>query len=325
MAHQENFLDNSNYWENENINLEIKCTDCFPKKMDSKVPCLPRCIFTPEGRGIPPVIASSFEDKIQVPQDQPKYFLISYGPPGSGKSDVLSVLRKNHKLDPGLSSQNTISVNVDDTFQKGPLGKEYKKVQAAIQHRGSKYTQRLYTYYRWVADQVADSILNLALLGNYNVLWETTGETITWTRREIARIRELGYIVVLVYPLVGLTELQKRLTLRAIETGQEPTPNLQMKTKVKKALENLVDFLYDIDCPEWIVKQLKLPAEAKCSPDRIILYNNQKPKGQQVIMFDSKYPDDHIENLTNGVHALINNEKFLHYFKTLRQREKITV
>lgn len=325
MKRTKNFLDNCDYWGNDNLNLEVKCQNCFPKNIKSKVPCLPRCIFTPEGKGVPPVIEASFANKVKVPKDQTKYFIISYGPPGSGKSDVLSVLQRNQKLDTSVNQDNTISVNVDDTFQKGPLGQEYKKVQEKLRPQGPKYTQRLYTYYRWVADQVSDSILNLALLGDYNVLWETTGERITWTRREIARIRELGYSVILVYPLVSLQELKRRLTLRSKKTGQEPTPELEMKTKVKKSLENLVDFLYDIQCPEWVVRQLQLPKDAQCSPDRVIIYNNQQPKGQQVIMFDSENPQEDIQNMTNGIMSLVENEKFLKYFQKLTLKKKIAV
>jgi energy-coupling factor transporter ATP-binding protein EcfA2 len=312
------FLSDEDYWGNDKTNVFLKCDKCFPKNIDAMKPCMPSCIYTEHGYGVPPVIKYIFENKIPVPPSEAKpTFVVAYGPPGSGKSSILEVLSRTLANEfPSLDASHTIEVNVDRIFQEGPFGEEYKSARKATESKGPLYTQRLYMYYRWIADQISDSVLNLALLGRFNILWETTGETIHWTRREISRIKSLNYQVILVLPIVGEDEILARLKRRAEQTGQEAAPAKQIEHKIDQSLRNLIDLLSDKQCPDWIIDDLLLKIDTKsCSPDRVIIYNNQLPDGKQEILFDSDSPNKYKDNLNKSITKLVKNEQFIQYFQ----------
>lgn len=300
----------------------IAChNNCFPKDLSSSQPCLPRCIFTEHGHGAPPAIAEQFEGKVPTSRTDRPLFIIAYGPPASGKSDIVNVLQNNmhHMLNSqmfgALRHNNTIDVNVDKIFQEGTLGTNYAEARKKLKSPLSR--QRLYLYYRWIADQISDTVLNLALLNRYNITWETTGEAIRWTRHEVERIRKLGYTIVLVYPMVSSETIVERLEKRAKNEGQEPAPKGVMANKINSALENLKAFLLDkTSCMDGIITDVF--SGRKCGPDRIIMYNNQLPKGEQEIIFDSDQPDgyrEELERATTQVESINNLKQSLEKFK----------
>jgi hypothetical protein len=279
------FLNDPDYWPAGNTQMP-QCNHCFPRDVHSIKPCLPNCIFTARGDGPPVVVDSMFVGKTP-PAAQP-LFVIAYGPPASGKSDIIAAL---HDMMPGefptLTPDTTIDVNVDRVFQKGPLGDMYATARGVAQAQGgSTYTQRLYRYYRWLGDQVADLVLNEALLQRYNVLWESTGESVAWTQREISRIKQAGYHVVLVFPVVSQPVLMDRLRRRP---DQEATLDSEMSDKIQKAFSNLVSLLEKRPCPDWIAKRLR-GVRKECFPDRVILYNNDQTPAERTILFDSERP-----------------------------------
>lgn len=279
------FLEDPDYWVPGKANVPL-CTKCFPIDVTSPKPCTPNCIFTSKWDGFPPIV-DHLLSSVQLPTEPQRYFVIAYGPPASGKSSILEVL---DRLLPGefpqLDAEHTVQVNVDRMFQEGPLAAVYTQAREFARGRSPLYAQRLYRYYRWVADQVADLLLNEALLQKYNVLWESTGESVAWTQREIARIRLLGYQVLLVFPLVGEAELMRRLRGRL---GQEATPDDEMPDKILKAAQNLRTLMTQPACPQWIKDRLKTP-EAQCTPHRVIVYDNEAAPGRQTLLFDSDNP-----------------------------------
>jgi len=280
------FLDDPDYWVQGNGNVPI-CGNCFPNDLASLKPCTPNCLFTLRGDGVPPVIDHIFQDVEPPVKGGPPTFVIAYGPPASGKSSILEVLGRLLPADFGsVDSKHTIEVNVDRIFQEGPLAPVFGRARAFASNRSPLHAQRLYRYYRWVADQIADLVLDEALLGKYHVLWESTGESVAWTQREIARIRSTGYEVVLAFPLVGEDEIMRRMHARA---NQEATLDEEMPAKIMKASKNLLTLMSDQGCPAWIRSRLKNP-QAVCTPDRVIMYDNEKPPGQQTILFDSANP-----------------------------------
>lgn len=281
------FLDDPDYWIEGNGNLPV-CNKCFPNDLTSIKPCTPNCLYTLKGDGVPSVIEHIFRD-VEPPADDggAPYFVIAYGPPASGKSSILEVLGR---LLPvafrGVDDKHTVPVNVDRIFQEGPLAPVFARARAFASSRSSLHAQRLYRYYRWVADQVADIVLDEALLQKYHVLWESTGEFVAWTKRETARIRAAGYKVVLAFPLVGEKEIMRRMHARQ---NQEATLDTDMPDKIMKASTNLLTLMSEPDCPDWVKRRFKNP-QAVCSPHRVIMYDNEKPPGQQTILFDSAHP-----------------------------------
>jgi hypothetical protein len=202
---------------------------------------------------------------------------------------------------------------VDNVFQKGELEKDYKAARDKLVTPLER--QRLYLYYRWVADQISDGILNLALVSRFNVLWETTGESTAWTHREIARIRKLGYIIVLTYPLVQPDTMKWRLDQRSRDEGQEATPAEQMDSKIVSAQTNLMEFLSGKSaCPISIMGDSKA-LSTDCSCDRVIMYNNQLKKGNQQIVFDSKHPQRHKDLLQKVVDDMVSVENLKQYLR----------
>lgn len=279
------FLDDPDYWAEGKTNVPL-CSKCFPIDLASPKPCTPNCLFTNSGDGVPPVIDALLA-KVKLPTVPQRYFVIAYGPPASGKSSILEVLsRLNPGEFPQLDLDHTVQVNVDRMFQEGPLADVYTKARNFARWHGPQHSQRLYRYYRWVADQVADLLLNEALLQGYNVLWESTGESIAWTQREIGRIRLLGYQVLLVFPLVSEAEIMRRLHARV---DQEGTLDEEMSGKIIKASQHLLTLMTQPACPPWIKTRMKTQ-DAECSPHRVIIYNNELPPGKQTILFDSKAP-----------------------------------
>jgi len=278
------FLDDPDYWTQGNGNIPM-CAHCFPNDLQSIKPCTPNCLFTVRGDGPPPIIEHVFRG-VEPPSGAP-YFVVAYGPPASGKSSILDVLGR---LLPSefaeLDSEHTVQVNVDRMFQDGPLAPVFMKARDFASSRSLLHSQRLYRYYRWVADQIADIVLDEALLQKYNVLWESTGEFVAWTQREIARIRSVGYQVMVVFPLVGEKEIMRRMHGRK---DQEATLDEEMPGKIMKASKNLLTLMSEPDCPVWVKTRLKQP-QAVCGPHRLIMYDNEKPPGQQTILFDSANP-----------------------------------
>ena len=98
--------------------------------------------------------------------------------------------------------------------------------------------QRLYFYYRWVGDQLSDAILNQALAERMHVIWETTGNSIEWTFKELSRVRRMGYRTLIVYPYVKFDLLLSRLEARKQQTGQDYASPSQIEEQVNLAKKN---------------------------------------------------------------------------------------
>ena len=313
-----NYLSNEQNWDR----LFQTCSKCFPKDYRSNVPCAPQCLFTLNGKGAPPVIEAVFEGKTP-PENNGPYFVIAYGAAGSGKSDVIPILNHIKELE-DINDTNTIDINVDKVFQAGPLAADYERAKAHIltdkmyRHDKRKYTQRLYFTYRWVADQLADSILNLALLGKYNVRWESTGggpDSLAWTKKEIKRIKSYGYTVVLAMPLASTETIIKRMKKREDETGQEATPSDVVTEKRETALANL-ELLIASDQP--------IDTDVLERANRVVIYDNNADTildTNKPIIYDSSDPknEKHRKNLTKYL-ALVESDK-----KLLAWLEKKTI
>ena len=146
--------------------------------------------------------SSFFEDKIPLK----KFFTITYGPPGSGKSDLVSEIWK--KLNVDIS--NVIDVNVDKMIE------QINGFKSEYQNSKNPYERdSVYLKYRRIADEISEDILTKAIEDNYHIVWETTGKSIDWAMKTIFHARSHGYIIFLVYPFVDKETLFKRTELRA--------------------------------------------------------------------------------------------------------------
>lgn len=267
-------LQNEDYWADLGGRAAVNCklTACFPRSLEASIPCDMRCIMTKDGFGQPEAVKRAFEG-VKPAQGSAPYFIVAYGPPASGKSSIASFLKRTFPEFRGLD-ETLVSVDVDDIFQGGEVGEQYKSYRQKISQMMVSpatqqiYLQRLYVYYRWIADQISDQILNLALLGRYNVRWETTGAS-DWPRHEIVRINNYKYRTIVVYPLVKTDTLIERAKQRADAVGQEAMPAEQIRKTVDLAQEKLIALL---------------------ALSHVIIIDNNGEPGKETIYFDSARP-----------------------------------
>lgn len=170
-----------------------------------------------------------FKDKIT----SPNLFFISYGPPGSGKSKMMTQVLKNFRI----PKNRCVFLLVDDIVEKIP-GYLEKSQDIVERHKDEQELQnnlsKLYMTYRdKYGDILSDSILDRSLVEKYHVVWETTGHSIDWALKTIDRVRRSGYSVILVYPFVGGANLLKRVEHRA-KSGSNPR-----QPSKKRVLDNV--------------------------------------------------------------------------------------
>lgn len=250
------FIENEKFWKSlpngdQVLSCETNKITCFPYNINSTVPCLPSCIFT-DNKGFNEYTGFDYflQGKTKTGK---KTIIITYGPPASGKGSLQSVFKEL-----GKDNANIVDVNVDMIFQSAELqiGKNYneqlKAIQAKYEFLGcskpqiKKYTQRLYSYYRWVADQVSDMLLYKAMLNEYDIKWETAGgQNTTYLQSFIQDKIDKGYAVIIIYPRVSFDKLKVRIQKRQERTGQEaatPEKIQEMITNAEKGIQELIQF-----------------------------------------------------------------------------------
>lgn len=128
-----------------------------------------------------------------------RIFVINYGPPASGKSSI-----KTNKYILKLLDKRFTDINVDtivaDLFLKSGVS--------------SELTQEVYFKLRKDADEESDNMLVNSIIDRHNIVWETTGRDKSWIKYVIDFIKQYGYRILLVIPMVYLLEEQKRCKLR---------------------------------------------------------------------------------------------------------------
>jgi len=203
-------------------------------------------------------IDSVFEDKEPVIPT----FYIKYGPPASGKKGIMDhVIEKDN-----INQKTLITVDVDAIVHSNAKYKEERKEIGNVK----KDRRDLYYKYRQEADFISDLILNKAILDKYNIAWETTGNTIAWTVREIKRIKKKGFNVTLVYPLVSVSSLIKRSEMREQgPDGQEGAAPDEISTIAYNSINNINKIINYIDT--------------------LYIYDNSQPLGNLPTLFIEVY------------------------------------
>ena len=239
------FLKNSKYWKRlPNGDEVFACKKtCFPYKIDAPLPCLPRCVYT-DNKGYDEYTGLSKFLYDKKP-NKPKTIFITYGPPASGKGSLQQVFR-----DLGKDETNMVDVNVDMIFQRSdlPIGVNYKSQLESIKQKYrndinlKSYTQRLYSYYRWVADQISDMILQKAMLRNLDIKWETSGgSNVEYLKSFIEDKINSGYEVKIIYPVVSLNKLKERIRARKDQEGASDEKIEAMVFAAQQGITQLID------------------------------------------------------------------------------------
>ena len=178
VAHEDvPFAHNAERWLTlPNGNEAAVCDACFPQSATAAHLCLPECIFP--ASDILEVHEHVVDGKV-APEGQP-WFIIGYGPPASGKGGIVAALERLSAF--GVTPRNTVAAEVDGLFQNRlSVGRRFSAQQerlsaaARTDQEREQAAGRLYTAYRFVADQISDAVLWKAAARRMNVYYETTG------------------------------------------------------------------------------------------------------------------------------------------------------
>ncbi len=183
------------------------------------------------------IVQSFFENK----KPSPPVFIITYGPPASGKSVILKRLMKD--LD--IHEDRIVKVLVDEIVESIPEYKKQikrivKKHKESIQSAEAQQAlqEAYFKHRRESGDLLSDTILYKAMSLKYHIVWETTGNAHEWILKTIQEARTNGYLIFLVYPFVEEEQLIERASKRArLETPRQP-PVERITANVKNAQRN---------------------------------------------------------------------------------------
>lgn len=182
------------------------------------------------------LVEKFFENKV-IPHT---YFIITYGPPASGKSTIVDTIL--NKL--GIQELNTIKVLIDDIVEQLPgYQEELKNSIPQLKNKKEKSEKTSEIYFKWRSsegDLLSDYILSKSISEKYHIIYETTGIKLDWTLKVINQVRKNGYKVILVYPLVNTDELLKRAEKRVEQSKtfpRMPSPE-QIKSDAVMAQKN---------------------------------------------------------------------------------------
>lgn len=155
-------------------------------------------------------------------RSQKGIFYIKYGPPGSGKADILEKVTEQLKR----NTQSTVDIDVDDIVSRFPDYQEKRQQLLSdsllTNFEKSKLTSELYWTTRKKADAISDSLLKTALSFGHDIGFETTGAKIDWTRDNVIPLaRRESYSIFVVYPFVSTPSLISRIKTREETTGQK--------------------------------------------------------------------------------------------------------
>eukprot|EP00742_Colponemidia_sp_Colp-10_P015390 GILJ01017556.1.p1 GENE.GILJ01017556.1~~GILJ01017556.1.p1 ORF type:complete len:261 (+),score=24.59 GILJ01017556.1:118-900(+) len=130
-----------------------------------------------------------------------KYAIIAYGATGSGKSFVVNTLIRHelHMTD-AQRDAHCVNILVDDLVENITMFHQQP--------------DKLYFPCRKEVDDLSNLILKRAVAEGLNVVYETTGRSVSWLIGDLRFFQRHGYEIVLAYPLVDYPILIDRLQRR---------------------------------------------------------------------------------------------------------------
>lgn len=144
-------------------------------------------------------------------------FLLKYGPPGSGKSTCMDAFLQ--------TASEYGDVKGLDSIVEADVDQVVSKLDTKQQLLQKPYDPQVYEKLRKEANPIVDLIVQRAIATKRNLALEMTGGQLDpiWLKRSLVEpLRQKGYVLIVVYPLVPPSTLIERATLRAETIGRRP-------------------------------------------------------------------------------------------------------
>jgi len=120
-----------------------------------------------------------------------RWFVINYGPPASGKTNVKTTQEIVNLIDSNFSDIDVDTIVSDIYFYRG--GTDIADLD-----------QRTYWQLRSDADEQSNKMLVNAIIFRNNIIWETTGRDRSYIKYVIDFVKQYGYHVLLTIPYLFL-------------------------------------------------------------------------------------------------------------------------
>ncbi len=154
-------------------------------------------------------------------EPQKPLFLVLYGPPGSGKTLIVTKLLQIMRW----QLHNYAEIIVDKMLRRIT---GYRRLMSALRLNRASLSeeeyiaraQNIYAGYRPVIKYFSAMLLDIALRQRLNILFETTGTDEAQVTDIVTNAHGLGYQIQIVYPYVRLDELIKRVRKRNERIGR---------------------------------------------------------------------------------------------------------
>ncbi|CAH6420151.1 Hypothetical protein HVR_LOCUS1110 [uncultured virus] len=150
-------------------------------------------------------------------------FVITYGPPGCGKSATAN-----------KSYSNYVIIDVDDIVSNMDGFLNQSQIICNMIQKGidrdeiEKAAHYIYQTFRDEADRYSESLLDISLSNKDNIVFETTGgseRSLAYLKNTITYVKKQGYWIKIIFPHAPVSILSDRIYTRGKINGRLPSEN----------------------------------------------------------------------------------------------------
>jgi len=256
-----------------------------------------------DDRFIEKTLVKTFQNKIP----QKKIAIITYGATGSGKSTIINYIFKNHghifssmqKEDYDL--KRFVEINIDNIVtQMGDYNDKMSEIlNQSDQQSISQMATSVYFDCRNQVEPLSSYVLDKCISENYNIIYETTGNSVQWMLGDVSKMRSNGYHVILLFPFVLWDTLQMRLKSR--------NQNSQRKVNMKYAEINYNNAMNNFF---KVVNHVQESYIVDMTKDQNELSNVLNPKENVIVHIDNQMA----YNISNKNYNCLNINSFMNHY-----------
>lgn len=225
-----------------------------------------------------------------------KYLIVRYGPPASGKSKIIDMVKKEYNIDKCFMYDIDSAVENKNDYQKEiqKCIRYYQSVDKQEDLDPDKIKKCSSIYFNHRDAKVfnkLDAGESDARRKGMSIIYETTGCTqrhIDFIKEAVRSYRKAGYIIVLYYPLVPLGVLKERAFKRAQMTGRYVRDICA--SDAVQLVKNLIDYVDDIYFynntnpePKFLMIWKSTTREVYCNQKELKFFSEYKELYQYII------------------------------------------